>query len=221
MEGDVADLNALGECCDRHDAVLVIDDSHGTGVLGPTGRGTIEHFHPDAFTAGGAIAESAGVHVLTSTLGKALGGGNGGFVAGSRDLIDYLVQMSRPHLFSNALAPATACGAQAALDVLREEPERVGTLHDNVSKMRSGLSALGYELIDAPSAIIPIMVGDTAKAISLSQQLLELGVFVVGFGFPVVPEGQARLRVQLSAAHSDRDIDRALEAFSKVARHVS
>ena len=155
-----------------------------------------------------------GVDIITSTFGKALGGGNGGLVAGSRDLIDFLVQRSRPHLFSNALAPATTCAALKALEVLEREPDRVARLHTNVERMRRGLRGLDYEVMDSPTGIIPIMIGDTAEAIDLSGRLLEMGIFVVGFGFPVVPEGRARLRVQMSAAHTDAQIDRSLEAFA-------
>jgi len=207
MEGDVALLPALSELCDRHDATLVIDDSHGTGVLGNQGRGSHEHYGLSCETPGG-------VDIITSTFGKALGGGNGGFVAGSKDLVDYLVQRSRPHLFSNALAPPTACAALAALSILEQEPERVTRLHDNVRTMREGLRSLGYDVMDSPTGIIPIMIGDTAAAIRLSERLLEMGIFVVGFGFPVVPEGKARLRVQMSAAHTREQIDRTLEAFA-------
>jgi len=208
MEGDVAKLPEIAALCRRHGAVLVVDDSHGTGVLGARGRGAHEHL--------GVALGAGGVDILTSTLGKALGGGNGGFVAGSRDLIDFLIQRSRPHLFSNALAPATTCAAIAALEILEREPERVARLHANVARMRAGLKSLGYDVVESPTAIVPIIVGDTAKAIRLSNALLEMGVFVVGFGFPVVPEGHARLRVQMSAAHTDGQIDRALEAFARL-----
>jgi glycine C-acetyltransferase len=207
MEGDVAPLPELLEICAARDAILVVDDSHGTGVLGAAGRGSHEHFGLDC-------VPGRGIDIVTSTFGKALGGGNGGFVAGSRDLVDYLLQRSRPHLFSNALAPATACAALKALEILEREPERVERLHRNVATMRAGLSGLGYDVVDSPTAIIPIMIGDTAEAIRLSDRLLELGIFVVGFGYPVVPEGHARLRVQMSAAHSDAHIERALEAFA-------
>lgn len=206
MEGDVAELPQMRELCAKHDAILVIDDSHGTGVLGSRGRGTHEHY--------GLTCGKGGVDIVTSTFGKALGGGNGGFVSGSRDLIDFLIQRSRPHLFSNALAPATTCAALKALEVLEREPERVARLHTNVERMRRGLRALDYEVMDSPTGIIPIMIGDTAEAIGLSDRLLAMGIFVVGFGFPVVPEGHARLRVQMSAAHTDAQIDRSLEAFA-------
>jgi glycine C-acetyltransferase len=209
MEGDVARLPELVEICARHGAVLVVDDSHGTGVLGAAGRGSHEHY-------GLGCEPGRGIDIITSTFGKALGGGNGGFVAGSRDLIDYLLQRSRPHLFSNALAPPTASAALQALEILEREPERVEHLHRNVATMRTGLAGLGYEVMDSPTAIIPIMIGDTSEAIRLSDRLLELGIFVVGFGYPVVPEGHARLRVQMSAAHTDAHIDRALDAFARL-----
>lgn len=213
MEGDVAKLAEMRALCDQHGAILVVDDSHGTGVLGATGRGTHEHL-------GLSCGTSAGVDIVTSTFGKALGGGNGGFIAGSRDLIDYLVQRSRPHLFSNALAPPTAMSALKALEILEREPERVTQLHNNVSTMREGLRTLGYEVMDSPTGIIPIMIGDTAAAIRLSDRLLEMGIFVVGFGFPVVPEGHARLRVQMSAAHTDAQIERSLEAFASLRSEI-
>ncbi len=206
MEGDVAKLPEMRKVCDEHNAVLVVDDSHGTGVIGATGRGAHEHL-------GLECGNANGVDILTSTFGKALGGGNGGFVAGSRDVIEYLVQRSRAHLFSNALAPPTACAALAALEILDAEPERVQQLHANVASMRSGLADLGYEVMDSPTGIIPIIIGDTAEAIRLSDRLLDRGVFVVGFGFPVVPEGQARLRIQMSAAHTPAQIERTLDAF--------
>lgn len=208
MEGDVACLREMADLCSRHGATLVVDDSHGTGVLGEHGRGSHEHY-------GLSSVAPDGVDIITSTFGKALGGGNGGFVAGTRDLVDYLVQRSRPHLFSNALAPPTACAALAALEILQQEPERVARLHDNVSRMREGLGSLGYDVMDSPTGIIPIMIGDTAQAIRMSDRLLDMGIFVVGFGYPVVAEGKARLRVQMSAAHSQDQIDRALDAFGE------
>lgn len=204
MEGDVARLEELASLSRQHDAVLVVDDSHATGVLGARGRGSHEHF---------GLRCGADIAIITSTFGKALGGGNGGFVAGSKDLVDYLIQRSRPHLFSNALAPATACAALKALEILDAEPERVARLHTNVVAMRQGLASLGYDVVDAPSGIIPIMIGDTAEAIRMSDRLLEAGIFVVGFGFPVVPEGRARLRVQMSAEHTSAQIERTLDAF--------
>jgi glycine C-acetyltransferase len=206
MEGDVAKLPEMASLCRQHDAVLVVDDSHGTGVLGPRGGGSAEHYQ--------LPIGAEGVDIVTSTFGKALGGGNGGFVAGSAELVDYLVQRSRPHLFSNALAPPLACAAYEAICILEQEPERVARLHANVETMRDGLTEIGYSVIDSPTGIIPIMIGDTAEAIRLSDRLLSMGIFVVGFGFPVVPEGHARLRVQMSSEHSAAQIEQTLEAFA-------
>jgi glycine C-acetyltransferase len=199
----------LVAACSEHGATLVVDDSHATGVLGEHGRGVHEHFQISATSPGG-------VDILTGTLGKALGGAAGGYVAGPREVIDYLIQRSRPQLFSNALPPTVACSAAKALEVLQREPERVARLHENVAKMRSGLKNLGYEVLDSPTAILPIIVGDTAEAIRLSNELLQKGIFVIGFGFPVVPEGAARLRIQMSAAHTDEHIERALNAFEEL-----
>lgn len=205
MEGDLAKLPEIRALADRYDAIIVMDDSHGTGVMGETGRGTHEHF--------GLLGK---IDIITSTLGKALGGAAGGFVAASRAVIDYLVQRSRPQLFSNALAPTVACSALEALNVLKKEPERVRRLHENVAYFRAKLKEIGYSPLEGESAIIPIIVGETAEAIRLSEKLYEKGVFVIGFGFPVVPEGTARLRVQLSAEHTREELDRALQAFAEV-----
>jgi glycine C-acetyltransferase len=211
MEGDVPKLPEMVAICQKHGATLVVDDSHGTGVIGQNGRGVHEHF-------GLPGKAPDGVDIFTGTLGKALGGAAGGYVAGPRDVIDYLIQRSRPQLFSNALPPTVACSANKALEILQREPEHVAKLHANVDRMRNGLRALGYEVIESPTAILPIIVGETAEAIRLSNRLLDMGVFVIGFGFPVVPEGTARLRVQMSAAHTDANIDRAMEAFATLKR---
>jgi glycine C-acetyltransferase len=174
MEGDVARLPALIAACRRHGATLVVDDSHGTGVLGRLGRGVHEHF-------GVAGQAPEGVDLFTGTLGKALGGAAGGYVAGPRDVIEYLIQRSRPQLFSNALPPTVASSAGKALEILEREPERVARLHANVARMRNGLRGLGFDVLESPTAILPIIIGDTAEAIRLSNRLLELGVFVIGF----------------------------------------
>ena len=213
MEGDVAPLPELVALCRKHGANLVVDDSHGCGVIGRTGKGVHEHF-------GLPGKGPEGVDVFTGTLGKALGGAAGGYVAGSKDLIDYLIQRSRTQLFSNALPATVAASAGKAIEILQREPDRVATLQKNVERMRSGLRSLGYEVLESPTAILPIIVGDTAKAIRLSELLLKKGIFVIGFGFPVVPEGAARLRVQMSAAHTSVQIDRALEAFSELKKEV-
>jgi glycine C-acetyltransferase len=205
MEGDVARLPELAALCREHNAMLVVDDSHGIGVLGKTGRGTPEHF---------------GLHgqidMLTGTLGKALGGAAGGYVAGAQHAIDVLQQRARPSLFSNALPATVACSAKKAIEIVEREPDRVARLHANVARIRHGLAKLGFHLHDSPTAIIPIMIGDEAEAIAKSRRLMELGVMVIGFGFPVVPKGQARLRVQVSAALTDAHMDRALAAFAKL-----
>jgi glycine C-acetyltransferase len=209
MEGSIADLPGLLEVCRKHDAILVVDDSHGTGVLGRTGRGTAEHH--------GVLGE---VDVITSTLGKALGGAAGGFVAGSAQLTDYLTQRGRPQLFSNALPCTVAGSALAAVEFLEAHPERVATLRDNAAWFREGLLALGFRPLPGETPIIPVILGETAAAIRMSERLLEEGVFVTGFGFPVVPQGEARVRCQISAAHTRDDLEEALGAFGKVGRSL-
>jgi glycine C-acetyltransferase len=205
MEGSLAPLPDLVELCRRHDAVLVVDDSHGTGVLGEHGRGTAEHF--------GLLGE---IDVITSTLGKALGGAAGGFVAGSAALCDYLTQRARPQLFSNALPPTVATSALASVEFLEAHPERVATLRDNAAYFRERLLELGFKPLPGETPIIPVILGETAAAIRMSELLLAEGVFVTGFGYPVVPQGEARVRCQISAAHTRDDLDQALAAFRKV-----
>jgi glycine C-acetyltransferase len=205
MEGAIAKLPDLIELCRKHDAVLVVDDSHATGVLGATGRGTAEHF--------GVVGE---IDLITSTLGKALGGAAGGFVAGSAAVCDYLTQRARPQLFSNALPPTVAASALAAVECLERHPERVSALRENARYFREQLLTLGFKPLAGETPIVPVIVGETAFAISLSEALLNEGVFVTGFGFPVVPQGQARVRCQLSAAHTREHLDRALAAFKRV-----
>jgi glycine C-acetyltransferase len=207
MEGDVAPLADLIELCRRHDAVLMVDDSHGVGVMGADGRGT-----PSAH---GVLGE---IDVLTGTLGKALGGAAGGYVAAASEVIELLTQVARPSLFSNALPVPTACGARAAVQILRAEPQRVGRLHELAANLRSGLGAAGLNPLPGPTAIIPIIVGETARAGAMSRELRERhNVLVTGFGHPVVPEGSARLRVQVNAAMDDDCTDRLIEAISAVA----
>ena len=205
MEGSIAPLPDLVELCRRHDAVLVVDDSHGTGVLGEHGRGTAEHF--------GLLGE---IDVITSTLGKALGGAAGGFVAGSAALCDFLTQRARPQLFSNALPPTVAMSALASIEFLEAHPERVATLRNSARYFREQLLELGFKPLPGETPIIPVILGETAAAIQMSELLLAEGVFVTGFGHPVVPQGQARVRCQISAAHTREDLDQALAAFKKV-----
>jgi glycine C-acetyltransferase len=209
MEGSAAKLPQIVELCKQYNAVSVVDDSHGTGVMGRTGRGTIEHF--------GLTGQ---VDVITGTLGKALGGAAGGFVAGTHALIDILIQRSRPQLFSNALPATVACSSLAAVEYLDGHPELAERLRSNVAYFREGLKRLGFKPLDGPSAIVPIIVGDTAFAIAMSDKLLQRGVFVTGFGFPVVPEGTARIRTQLSAKLTKEEMDRALAAFQAVGKEV-
>jgi glycine C-acetyltransferase len=209
MEGSIAPLPDLIELCRRHDAVLMVDDSHATGVLGEHGRGTAEHFD--------LVGE---VDIITSTLGKALGGAAGGFVAGSAAVCDYLTQRARPQLYSNALPPTDAASALASVEYLEAHPERVQTLRDNARYFRERLIELGFHPLPGETPIIPVIVGETAAAIRMSDMLLSQGVFVTGFGFPVVPQGQARVRCQISAAHTRDDLDEALAAFKKVGREL-
>jgi glycine C-acetyltransferase len=209
MEGSIVDLPGLHEVCRRHGAILVIDDSHATGVLGATGRGTAEHF--------GMVGQ---VDIITSTLGKALGGAAGGFVAGSEAVTDYLTQRGRPQLFSNALPATVAASALGAVRCLVSHPDRVTALRDNATYFRGQLIELGFKPLPGATPIIPVILGETAAAIRMSEMLLDEGVFVTGFGFPVVPQGQARVRCQISAAHTRDDLDEALRAFRKVGQSL-
>jgi glycine C-acetyltransferase len=210
MEGDIAKLAEIRKLCDEFDAKLVIDDSHGHGVMGDTGRGT--HEHCGLVNSDG----SAQVDYFTGTLGKALGGGAGGFIAGPKRGSELIIQRGRPTLFSNALPVTVACSANKAIEILMREPERVQKLRDNTAYARKQITAAGFDVLESPTAICPIIVGDTAKAISMSKRLMELGVFVIGFGFPVVPEGTARLRIQMSAAHETSHIDELVGALKKL-----
>jgi glycine C-acetyltransferase len=209
MEGAIAKLPDLIELCRKHQAVLMVDDSHATGVLGDHGRGTAEHF--------GLVGE---VDIITSTLGKALGGAAGGFVAGSAALCDYLTQRARPQLFSNALPPTVAASALASIEFLESHPERVTTLRENAGYFRDQLLGLGFRPLPGETPIIPVILGETAAAIRMSDRLLNEGVFVTGFGYPVVPQGQARVRCQISSAHTRNDLDQVLAAFKKVGRQL-
>jgi glycine C-acetyltransferase len=205
MEGSIAKLPDIIQIARDHDAIVVMDDSHATGVLGKTGRGTAEHF--------GVLGE---VDVITSTLGKALGGAAGGYVAGAAALTDYLTQRSRPQLFSNALPPTVAASALASVEFIEQHPDRVQKLRDNATYFREQITAAGFKPLAGETPIVPIIVGETAAAIQMSDMMLDEGVFVTGFGFPVVPQGQARIRCQVSAAHSREDLDVAIAAFKRV-----
>lgn len=205
MEGAVAKLPDILQIARETNSVVAVDDSHSTGVLGKTGRGTAEHF--------GVLGE---VDIITSTLGKALGGAAGGFVAGPHALPDYLTQRSRPQLFSNALPPTVAASALAAVRLVEAHPERVEKLRANTKYFREQITEAGFKPIPGETPIVPIIVGETAAAIQVSDMLLDQGVFVTGFGFPVVPQGTARVRCQISAGHSTGDLDEAVRAFKTV-----
>lgn len=209
MEGELARLPELIDLCQEYEALLVVDDSHATGVLGERGRGT---------------AEELGVHgrvdVMTGTLGKALGGAAGGFVAGAGALVDMLRQRSRPYLFSNSLPPPIVNASLEAFDLLDEAPELVHRLRENTRFFRNELRERGFDAPEGIHPIVPIMIGETALAIRMSRELLEEGVYVSGFGYPVVPQGEARLRAQVSAAHGRDELSEAVDAIARVgARH--
>jgi glycine C-acetyltransferase len=202
MEGAIAKLPDIVQIAREEGAIVVMDDSHATGVLGKTGRGTAEHF--------GMVGE---VDIITSTLGKALGGAAGGFIAGPASLCDIMTQRSRPQLFSNALPPTVAASALQAVRYTEQHPELVTRLHDNARYFRAAIQEAGFHPLPGETPIVPIIVGETALAIRMSDLLLERGVFVTGFGFPVVPQGQARVRCQVSAAHTRDDLDAVVAAF--------
>jgi glycine C-acetyltransferase len=209
MEGSIAKLPEILQIARDHDAIVIMDDSHATGVLGKTGRGTAEHF--------GVMGD---VDIITSTLGKALGGAAGGFIAGPAALCDMMTQRSRPQLFSNALPPTVAASSLAAVEFTEAHPELVTKLHDNAAYFRAAIQEAGFHPLPGETPIVPIIVGETALAIKVSEMLLDRGVFVTGFGFPVVPQGQARVRCQVSAAHSREDLDAVISAFKEVGKLV-
>jgi len=209
MEGDLAKLDRIVELARAHDAIVVVDDSHGVGVVGENGRGTCEHF--------GVEGE---VDIVTGTLGKSLGGAAGGYVASSKAVVTTLIQASRPSIFSNALPVTVAASARKAIEILEAEPERVARIRQWAEAFRTGLREIGYKPLDSKSGIIPIIIGQTAQAIRASEALLEEGVFVTGFGYPVVPEGTARVRVQVSAALTDQDVGFALAAFEHAGKRL-
>ncbi len=207
MEGEVGPLRELADLCDRFGTTLVVDDSHATGVLGATGRGTAEHL---------GIRDRIPIH--TSTLGKAMGSAAGGFVTGPAPVIELLRQRSRTTLFSNSLPPAVAASSLEAFRMLSEDPSPVSRLQRNARTFREQMREAGFRIPDGIHPIVPVLVGDTAKALAMSDALFARGVYVSGFGFPVVPKGHARLRCQISAVHTDADLDEAVEAFRAVGK---
>ncbi len=209
MDGVVADLPGVCDLAESHDALVVVDDSHAVGFVGAHGRGTPE-----------ATGTTARVDVLTGTLGKALGGASGGYTSGPRELVEWLRQRSRPYLFSNSLAPVVAATSIAALDLIERSDDLRERLVHNAERFRAAMTQVGFTLAGAGHPIIPVMLGDATLAGRMADELLDAGVYVIGFSYPVVPEGAARIRTQMSAAHTDEHIDRAVEAFATVGRRL-
>jgi glycine C-acetyltransferase len=209
MEGLLAPLPELVKLAREHGALLFVDESHATGALGKTGRGT---------------PEELGVHgqidVITGTFGKALGGASGGFIAGRAPLIEFLRQKSRPYTFSNTVPPAVVMASIEAIDLIEKNPAIVDRLHENTAYFRREIVGLGFKIIEGRHAIVPVMLGEAALAQDMSRELLDEGVYIKGLWYPVVPKGEARLRAQMSAAHTREDLDRALSAFSKVGKRL-
>src|SRR2546426_181987 len=209
MDGDFARLDAIVELAERYGALVMVDDSHATGFIGPTGRGTPELF---------GVADK--VDLITSTLGKAVGGGTGGFTAGQRELIELLRQRSRPYLFSNAVPPMICAAGLKALELIRQGDELRRRLEENARFLRQSLEKLGFKVRPGTHPIMPVMLGDAALAVRMADRLLEEGVYVIGFSYPVVPKGEARIRVQVSAAHTREQLTQAVTAFEKVGREL-
>ncbi|MFC5824891.1 glycine C-acetyltransferase [Nonomuraea insulae] len=202
MDGYLAPLREICDLADQYDAMVMVDDSHAVGFVGPTGRGTPElHGVTDR------------VDIVTGTLGKALGGASGGYVSARKEICDLLRQRSRPYLFSNSLAPVIASASLRILDLLESSNDARERLRANTARFRSEMTEAGFDILPGDHPIVPVMIGDAAEAGALAERLLDLGIYVIGFSYPVVPHGQARIRVQLSAAHSPQDVDRAVRAF--------
>jgi glycine C-acetyltransferase len=209
MDGFIANLRAICDLADRYDALVMVDDSHATGFMGANGRGTPEHC---------GVADR--IDILTGTLGKALGGGSGGYIAARKEVVEWLRQRSRPYLFSNSIPPVVAAVSLRVLDLLENTPELRSQLFENTRYFRAGLERAGFSLKPGEHPIIPVMLGDAALAGRMADQLLQRGVYVIGFSFPVVPKGQARIRTQMSAALTREQLDRAIEAFAAVGREL-
>jgi len=204
MDGTVARLAEICDLADANDALVMVDDSHAVGVLGENGRGSHEYRN--------VVGR---VDIITGTLGKALGGASGGYTSGRREIIEYLRQRSRPYLFSNTLAPTIVSASIAALKLLQAEPTLVRRLHDNTAFFRNAMRGAGFDIPEGDHPIVPIMLGEAKRAVEMSKKLLELGIYVVGFSYPVVPRGRARIRVQVSAAHTPDDLRFAVDCFQK------
>lgn len=209
MDGDLAKLPEIVELAEKYDALVMVDDSHATGYIGATGRGTAEHY--------GLLGK---IDIITTTFGKALGGGNGGCTSGRKEIIEMLRQRSRPYLFSNTLAPATVGATLKVLDMLSTSSELQNRTMDSANYFRSQMEAAGFDLVKGETAIVPVMLYDAPLAVKFADKLLEEGIYVIGFVYPVVPKGKARIRVQLSAAHTNEQIDQAVNAFIKVGKEL-
>jgi glycine C-acetyltransferase len=209
MDGYLAKLPEIVELVRKHDAMLMVDESHATGFIGPTGRGTPEHF--------GLLSE---VDVITSTLGKALGGASGGFTTGRKEIVELLRQRSRPYLFSNSVAPSIVGASLAAFELIASESTLRERVMANTRQFREGMTRAGFTIKEGIHPIAPILLGDARLAQEMAARMLEEGIYVIGFSFPVVPKGQARIRVQLSAAHEPEHVDRAIAAFTKVGKSL-
>lgn len=209
MDGVIADLKSVCDLADCYNALVMVDDSHAVGFVGANGRGTHEY-----------CEVMSRVDIITGTLGKALGGASGGYTAGKKEVIEWLRQRSRPYLFSNSLAPAIVSASMAVLDLLEEGAALRARLWENANYFRQQMSAAGFTLGGADHAIIPVMIGDAKQAADFADALLAEGIYVIGFSFPVVPKGQARIRTQISAAHSRAQLDHAIEAFTRVGKQL-
>lgn len=209
MDGIIANLPAICQLAKQYDALVMFDDCHAAGFMGENGRGTHEYHN---------VMDQ--VDIITGTLGKALGGAMGGYTSGKKEVIDWLRQRSRPYLFSNSLAPMLVAAANKALDIIEQEPERRAQVHNNGQRFREKMSAAGFELVPGEHPIIPVMLGDAKLAGTMADKLLERGIYVIGFSYPVVPKGQARIRTQMSAAHTEAHIDKAVAAFIDVGKEL-
>ncbi len=209
MDGIIANLPAICDLADQYGALVMVDDSHAVGFMGETGAGTPEH-----------CGVSERIDIITGTLGKALGGASGGYTSGRKEIVEWLRQRSRPYLFSNTLAPAIACASLRVLDLISESKELRDQLRENSEYFREKMTALGFTLVPGEHPIIPVMLGDAKLAQEFASKMLDQGIYVIGFSYPVVPKGQARIRTQMSAAQSRQDLDRAIKAFESVGKEL-
>jgi glycine C-acetyltransferase len=209
MDGDICKLPEIVALCDKYESLVMVDDSHATGYIGATGRGTSEYY-----------GLTGKIDIITTTFGKAMGGGNGGCTSGRKEIIEMLRQRSRPYLFSNTLAPATIGATMKAMELLEKSSALPNSVMAKANRFRTKMEAAGFDLVKGSTAIIPVMIYDEPKAIRFADELLKEGVYVIGFVFPVVPRGKARIRVQISAAHSEEQIDKAVAAFIKVGKKL-